>query len=79
MKYIRTKDGIYEVVKEDGVWVRHSYNSIDYEPFRIDYWKDYKTNEKGMLICGMEIKDYGKTWALMEEELQWSSQSHYQL
>lgn len=55
---------------KDGIWVRHPYNSIDYEPFRIDYWIDYKTGEEGMMICGMEIKDYGKTWALTKEELE---------
>lgn len=54
---------------KDGVWVKHPYSSIDYEPFRIDYWTDYKTGEEGMYICGMEIKNYGKTWALTKEEL----------
>ena len=53
---------------KNGIWVKHPY-SIDYEPFRIDYWKDYKTNEEGMFICGMKIKNYGKTWALTKEEL----------
>ncbi len=54
---------------KDGVWVRHPYNSIDYEPFRIDYCSDYKTGEEEMYICGMEIKNYGKTWALTKEDL----------
>ena len=54
---------------KNGVWVRHPYNSIDYEPFRIDYGIDYKTNEEYMFICGMEIKDYGESWALTKEEL----------
>ena len=53
-----------------GVYVKHPYNSIDYEPFRIDYVIDYKTNEEWILVCGMYIKDYGKIWALTKEELE---------
>ena len=54
---------------KNGVWCKHSY-SIDYEPFRIDYCIDYETNEREMFICGMKIKNYGKTWALTKEELE---------
>lgn len=58
---------------KDGVYVKHCYNthceSIDYMPFRVDYWKDYIEGKKGWLICGFEPKDYGKTWALTKEEL----------
>lgn len=55
---------------KNGVWTKHPFNFITYEPFRIDYWEDYITNEEGMLICGMEFEDYGKTWALTKEELE---------
>lgn len=59
---------------KDGVYVKHCYDTpcehIDYEPFRVDYWKDYIEGKEGWLICGFEPEDYGKYWALTKEELE---------
>ena len=55
---------------KNGVWCKRCDGAfVEHCRFWIDYWTNYATGEKGMLVCGMDIKDYGKTWALTKEEI----------
>ena len=54
---------------KNGIFCKQPDGYIDYYPFRIGYWVDFMSHKKGMLVCGMNIEDYGKTWALTKEEL----------
>ena len=73
---------LYQAMK-DGIWTDHYHNGQPYHMQMPLIHSDYDSRREGspIRVCltyqkdgewyDLEFKDYGKTWALAKEELEW--------